>query len=450
MAAKSLDLTAGNPRRQLLAFFLPLLLANTLQQFYNLANTWLVGNYISKDALAAVSAANPLILVFSYLFFGLGTGAGIIIANLYGAKKEDRIQKAIDTAIITSIVGGIIITIISEMALPFLMAVSGIGEALWDMTSQYLRVYLAGNAAVLIYNMAFFIMRSLGDSRQPLIYLFMSCLLNIGLGIYFVRGLGMSIAGAALATVISQVAVDIVILIRMAKGHSRLLHIDFKHMQFEGAILKDILRLGIPAGIQNMLLALSQMMVQYNINQFSTEVIAGIGAASKISGFAQIPMSSISTACMSFCGQNYGAKKFDRVQQGIKDSIRLSNMAMLVVAVVIFAAAPQLISLFNADSQVIYYGANMIRHTVFFLIPLGWSHVYNGACRGAGNMRIPLIIAVMCQCIARALFVYTGLSIYYSVDILYWSEAVAYGLAGICATIYFYTSRWTRQAGLRV
>jgi Na+-driven multidrug efflux pump len=198
-----------------------------------------------------------------------------------------------------------------------------------------------------------------------------------------------------------------------------------------------------------MLLAFSQMLVQSYINQFPNEVIAGIGAASKVDSFAQIPMSAISTACTTFVGQNLGAKKYDRVQHGVIDSIRLSNIMMIVVCTIVFATAPFLISLFNKDPLVVQHGTAMLRHTIFTFILLGWSHVYNGCCRGAGNMRIPLIIAVLCQCVLRYAFVYVGLKINYSVDILYWSEAVAFGLAGLCASLYFRFSRWTKEKQLR-
>jgi len=446
---RSVRLTEGDITTQLLKFIGPVFLAQAFQQFYNLANAWIVGNFVSTDALAAVSAGNPITLIYLYIFYGLGTGAGIIIANLYGADRKAEMQRTIDTAMVFSVVGGLGFTLVAELTLPFFMSISNIRADIWPLAELYLRIYLLGNGAALIYNMCFFVMRSLGDSRHPLYYLMISSAINVAAGVVMVHWLDMSVAGVAWATVGAQLVVDVLALARMARAKQGLLRIDIAHMQFDWGIMKAILKLGIPAGIQNMMIALSQMMVQSYVNLFPNAAIAGLGVASKLDNIAQVPMTSISTASTTFVGQNLGAGKYDRVQQGIRTSIMMSNVVMAVTCTAIFIFAEPLVASFNADTDVIYYGTLMVRHAIYSFIPLGWSHVYNGACRGAGNMNVPLIIAVTCQCVLRFAFVYLGLQASFSIDVIYWAEPVAFVSAGLAAWVYFRCGAWTRQAHLR-
>lgn len=443
------SLTEGNIFKQLLKFVWPILLANVFEQIYNLTNAMIVGNYVSKEALSAVSASSTIANVYNYLFYGLGLGSGIVIATYYGAKRKDKIKESIETSLIIAVIGGILLTIISQLLIPFLMDVSNIKPELYNLTYDYLSVYVLGTAAVLTYKMCFFILRSIGDSKTPLKYLVLSCLINLVLGVIFVRFLNLSVIGTALATIISQFIADILCLRKLLSLKE--VQFDIKNISFSWRIFWKICGLGIPAGIQNMLIAVSTMMVQSYVNLLPNEYIAGIGVSDRVSVFAHIPMGAISTVTVNMVSQNMGAKLYERAQQVIKNSIKICNIITLITSTTLFITAPFWVSLFNKDPLIISTGATAIRITVYSYIPLGWSHVYHGAIRGAGNVREPMMIAIFAQCICRYLFVYFGLKLLPgNIYVIYMSSAFGFTLAGIIASLYFHNSSWTKEKRLRV
>lgn len=448
MSSSAVKLTEGNIKKQILMFAIPILLSSIFQQLYNVTNSIIVGNYISKTALSAVSATNAICNIYNFLFYGLGTGAGIVVATYFGASNHKQIKRSIDTAISFAIVGGILLTIISEMMIPFFLEITNVNMELYDMASSYLRVYFVGNVAVFLYQMGFFILRSLGDSKNPLYFLILSSIINIILGIIFVRVLNLSVMGTALATIISQFVVDILVL-RLLINLEENIRFDIRNIEFDFDTAKKICSLGIPAGIQNMMIAISSMMIQSYINQFPNEIIAGIGVAERINYFAQIPMSAISTTTVNMISQNMGAKKYDRAKEAVSYSVKLATLFTVVCSLLVFISANFWVSLFNRDPLVISSGSQMIRYMIFGNVFIGLSHVYHGAIRGSGNVKIPMINATVSQCIVRFLFVYIGLKIVYDVRILYVSQAVGFTCAGIVATIYFYCSKWTKQVHLR-
>ena len=447
MKKASIDFTSGDLTKGIVKFAIPFFLASIFNELYNITNSMIVGNFISTQALSAVSACTWICNIFNYTFFGLGTGAGIVIANLYGAKDKTKLKKAIDTAVVFAVIGGLMLTVVSEACLPFLMKASNIAPDIYKDASQYLRVYLLGNSAVLTYQMCFFILRSFGDTRHPLLYLIISSVINISLGIIFVRILQMSVVGTAIATIISQFVVDILSLRLLLKMDE----IDFNihNIEFSCEYVKKICSLGIPAGLQNMLIALSSLAIQSYVNQFPNEVIAGIGVAEKTAAWAQMPSMALSNAVVAIVSQNIGAKNYERVHEAIKKVVIMSCIVVSISICLMYIFAPVLVSLFDDDAQVIMHATKMVRIMIFSYFSLNLSHVFNGANRAAGNVKAPMIIAVFAQVIGKFLFVYIGLKINYSVNILYGGSAFGYSLAGIFATLYFLTSKYVKQLGLR-
>ena len=443
----SIDFTTGDLNSGIIKFAIPFFLASIFNELYNVTNSMIVGNFISTKALSAVSACTWICNIFNYTFFGLGTGAGIVIANLYGAKDKAKLKKAIDTAIVFAVIGGLVLTLISELSLPFLMKICNIQADIYKDASQYLRVYLLGNSAVLTYQMCFFILRSFGDTKHPLLFLVISSMINITLGTIFVRVLNMSVVGTAIATIIAQFVVDILSL-------NLLLHMDdidfnIHNIEFSWEYVKKICELGIPAGLQNMLIALSSLGIQSYVNQFPNEVIAGIGVAEKTAAWAQMPSMALSNAVVSIVSQNIGAKNYDRVHEAIKKVVIMSCIVISISICLMYCFAGKLVSLFDNDPEVIMHATKMVRIMIFSYLSLNLSHVFNGANRAAGNVRAPMIIAVASQVIGKFLFVYIGLKINYSVNILYGGSAFGYALAGIFATLYFFKSEYVRELGLR-
>lgn len=447
MKKNNIDLTSGSVNKVIIKFAIPFFLASVFNELYNITNSVIVGNFISTKALSAVSACTWICNIYNFLFYGLGTGAGIVIANLYGAKDKTRLKKAIDTAVVFAIVGGILLTVISEAILPILMKACNIGADIYKDSESYLRVYLLGNSAVLTYQMCFFILRSLGDAKHPLIYLIISSLINISLGVVFVRVLKMSIVGTAIATIISQFVVDILslrLLFRMDE-----INFDIHNIEFSWEYIKRICELGIPAGIQNMLIALSSLGIQSYVNQFPNEVIAGIGVAEKTASWTQMPTQALSNAVVAIVSQNIGAKRYDRVHEVIRNVIIVSCVIITVCIGVMYISAPTLVSLFDDDPIVIMHATRMVRITIFSYFSLNLSHVLNGASRAAGNVKSPMAIAIASQVIGKFLFVHIGLKIIYDVKVIYFGSAFGFTLAGIIAVVYFLTSSKVKELGLR-
>ena len=447
MKKANIDFTKGDLTKGIIQFAIPFFLASIFNELYNITNSMIVGNFISTRALSAVSACTWICNIFNYTFFGLGTGAGIVIANLYGAKDEHKLKMAIDTAVVFAVIGGILLTICSELTLPFLMKICNIAPDIYLDASQYLRVYLLGNSAVLTYQMCFFILRSFGDTKHPLYYLIISSLINITLGIIFVRVLNMSVVGTAIATIISQFIVDILSLRLLLKMDE--IKFDIHNIEFSWEYVRKICSLGIPAGLQNMLIALSSLGIQSYVNQFPNEVIAGIGVAEKTAAWAQMPSMALSNAVVAIVSQNMGAKNYDRVHEAIKKVVIMSCIVVSISIALMYTFAPFLVSLFDEDAEVIMHATKMARIMIFSYFSLNLSHVFNGANRAAGNVKAPMIIAVSAQVIGKFLYVYIGLKINYSVNILYGGSAFGYSLAGIFATLYFLKSSYVQELGLR-
>ncbi len=444
----ALDFTEGSIPKLFAAFIIPIFISNIFQQLYNITNTFIVGNYVNKTALSAVSACTSIINISGHLYYGFGLATGILVARYFGKKDFAMIQKTIESAIIFALFFGLVFMLATEALIPFFISICKIQPELVPDATAYLRVYLIGNFPLMIYQISFATLRSLGDSKHSLIFLVISSFINLVLGMSFVRILGMSVTGPALATFIAQCFSAFLCMRLVFK--LPMVNIDVKKLRFDWKICSDIITLGIPAALQNMLIAFSAMFVQTNINTFSVDQIAGIGVAEKLNGWVQIPIQSISAVTTSFVGQNLGAEKYDRIKTGLNLGIWLSTGATIVVSTIVFIFAEFFISIFNKDPNVIIAGAAMSRFCVFSYIPLGWSHIYNGACRGGGNMKMPLVIAVTTQVIIRALVVAVGLRLTgNNINVIYMSAPIAFTAAGIGATIYFRTSKWTLENHLR-
>ena len=440
-------LTDGDLKKQIFKFAIPVFISSIFSELYGITNSVIVGNYIDLKALSAVSACTWICNIFNFTFYGLGMGAGILVARYYGANDRENLKKSLDSSLVFALVGGIGLTVLSELGLPLLMRASNIGPDIYDAAKQYLRVYLIGNTAVLMSQMSFYILRSFGDTKHQLYYSIVSSIVNIVLGVIFVRVFKMNVVGTAIATIISQFTMDILALQLLFNYDG--IDLDIHNINFDFEVVKDICRLGIPAGFQNMLIALSSMAVQSYINKFPNEVISGIGVAEKISGWGQMTSCAVAAATMSLVAQNEGAKRYDRVQLAIKESMRISTIFTLVSIALLVLTAPFTVSLFNDNQDVIRYGTNMIRYSSFGLYFVNWSHIYNAACRGAGNVKVPMMVAIIGQVICKYLFVSIGIKMFNDVHVFYFGTAVGYSMAGILAAIYFHTSKWTKQNHLK-
>ena len=402
---REIDMTRGVIWKRLLLFALPLLAGNVFQQFYNTVDSIVVGNFVGKEALAAVGSVGPVINSLIGFFMGLSTGAGVVISQAYGAKNDEKVSRTVHTTLIMTFFLCIVFSILGVLMTPAMLRLMDTPEDVFPESSGYLRVYFAGVSGLMFYNMGAGILRAVGDSKRPLYFLIFSACMNTVLDVLFVAVFRMGIAGAAWATVISQVlsAVMILFVLSRTKGAYQIkkscLRMDIK-------TLKEIVSLGLPAAVQMMITSFSNIFVQSYVNAFGSSIMAGWSAYTKIDQFILLPMQSVSLAATTFVGQNYGARKMDRIKKGTGTAVRLSMTTTLVLMIPLLAFAPFLVELFNRDAEVIQYGAMLLRMMSPFYLVCCINQVYASSLRGLGNTKAPMVIMLSSFVVFRQIYLF--------------------------------------------
>ena len=336
----------------LLSFALPIFLGNLFQQLYNTADTLIVGNFIGKEALAAVSSSGNLIFMLVGFLSGMAMGAGVLISKYFGAKDHQRLTTAVHTALAFGLAAGLLMTVVGVLLTPHILGWMGTPENVLPQSVAYFRTYFYGGVAMFLYNICTGILQAVGDSRHPLYYLILSSLINVSLDLLFVGGLRMGVASAAAATVISQ-GVSALLCLRRLVRTEEVYRVDLRRVRIDWPMLKLIVRFGLPSGVQNSLIGFANVMVQTNINAFGDSAMAGCGSYSKIEGFAFLPVTCFSMGLATFVSQNLGARQHDRVKQGARFGVLCSVVTAEVIGVAIWLGAPFFIALFNNDPEVV-------------------------------------------------------------------------------------------------
>lgn len=401
---KGIDMTEGKVLPLMVRFAIPLMLGDLFQQLYIATDSVIIGQFAGADALAAVGSTTFLIRLIIGLFVGISAGASVVIAQSTGAKNFKKLEDAIHTMAGLTVYGGIMLMVIGIcIAKPLLRLVSTPADIM-EQATVYLKIYFAGAFVDLVYNVGSGIMRSFGDSTRPFIYLVISSVVNIVLDLLFIAGFGMGAGGAALATVISQVVSAVLVVYSMIKTKEpyRLM---VNKIKVKRELVPEILHMGLPAGLQSMIVAVSNVMVQAYINGAGTAVVAGFGVFNKVDGLIMLPISAIAMAAMTFTGQNYGAGKKKRLASGIKVLFLLEFLAWFIGAVICLLFGKTIFYLFTDDVQVIYYA----RLTMLFDIPFYWAMAsgYAMTCviRGMGRSRMASLIFVANMCGVRQLWI---------------------------------------------
>ncbi|MBR2812197.1 MAG: MATE family efflux transporter [Solobacterium sp.] len=388
------DLTEGNIAVQILMFSLPLMFGNIFQMLYNTVDSIVVGNFVGTQALAAVGATTMIVNLFVFFFNGFSTGAGVVIGNLFGAGKHTRLHEAIETIMAASFILCAVFTVISILLVKPMLAMMATPADVMEDAALYLRIYFAGISGLLIYNIGSGILRAVGDSTRPLYFLIITSILNIVLDLVFVIVFHMGIAGVALATIVAQ-AVSAVMILYLLLTTKDVYRFTFAGMTLDREVLSRIVAVGLPAAIQSVITSFSNVFVQAYINYFGSGVMAGWSCYNKIDMFIMLPMSSMALAATTFVSQNMGAGKMKRVRDGTITAVLLSTAVTGVIGIVIFLFAPQSVSLFTRDAEVIQYGATFLKVNIFFLLFNCMSHVLAGAMRGQGDSRAPMVIMLI-------------------------------------------------------
>jgi putative MATE family efflux protein len=397
-------MTEGVIWKQLLLFSFPLLVGNLFQQLYNTVDSIVVGNFIGSQALAAVGSSTPLINLIIGMFMGIATGAGVIISQYYGAENAQKLSWAVHTCIALSILGGILLSILGVVLSPYILNWMGTPEDVIENSVIYLQIYFSGSLFNLLYNMAAGILRAVGDSRRPLYYLCISSVVNIVLDLVFVVVFSMGIAGVGYATIIAQAVSAVLAFFALVRTKDSY-RVELKKIAIDKRMMKRILAIGIPSGIQHSIISLSNVIVQANINGYGSAAMAGYGAYSKIDGFVMLPLQSFCIAATTFTGQNIGAEKEKRVKQGIVQGIVISAVYTLALSPLLLWKAEDLLQIFSSDPEVLRYGKITISMLIPFYGVLSIHQILMGTFRGAGKTMVTMLIGIGNMCVLRMIYI---------------------------------------------
>ncbi|MBQ7011657.1 MAG: MATE family efflux transporter [Clostridia bacterium] len=440
-AGASRELIEGPIWRGLLNFAFPIFLGNLFQQLYNTADTLIVGNFIDKQALAAVSSSGNLIFMIVGLLNGIAMGAGVVIAKFFGAKDEESMRRAIHTDIAFGLVGGLLLTAVGVAFTPHMLRWMGTPNDVLPNSILYFRTYFYGVLATFMYNIATGILHAVGDSKHPLYYLICASVINVILDLLFVAVFKWGIASAAAATVISQFISASLALRRLMTVNDSC-RVNPREIRFDIPILKSIVRLGLPSGVQNSVIGFANVMVQKNINIFESDAMAGCGSYAKIEGFAFLPVTCFVMALSTFVSQNLGAKQIDRVKKGTKFGVLCSMSAAAVISVIVFTCAPFLLRLFNDDPAVIAFGVKQAHIQSLFYCLLAFSHCMAGILRGAGKAYVPMAIMLICWCLIRVTYITVTVNLFHEIGFVFSSYPITWSLSSIIFLIYYLKADW--------
>ncbi len=438
---RNIDMTQGSIKKNLIRFAIPLFLGNLFQQLYNAADSLIVGNYLGQQALASVSSSGPLIFMLIGFFNGVAMGAGVVISKCFGAKDKEGMHKAIHTDIAFGLVAGIVLTIFSSIMTPTILSWMKTPEDIMANSISYFRIYSAGLVFTVMYNVCMGIMNAVGDSRHPLYYLILSSVINVVLDITFIRFFHMGVGSAALATIISQ-GISVCFCFYKLTRKDVIYKVTIKEIGFDRKMLKEIIRFGLPAGVQNSVIGFANTIVQTNINTFTSAAVAGSGAYAKIEGFAFLPITCFSLGLTTFIGQNLGAKQYERAKKGARFGIFCSITMAEIIGVLFFIFAPMLISLFNDSPEVVAFGTRQARIESLFFFGLALSHCIAGILRGAGRATVPMSIFFGVWCALRVAYITVVLRFYHHVEVIYTAYPLTWMLSSLLFVIYLLSSDW--------
>ncbi|MBR5774346.1 MAG: MATE family efflux transporter [Clostridia bacterium] len=425
----------------MLLFALPVFLSNAFQQMYNAFDTWCVGHFINDEALAAVSSSGSLIFLMISFFQGLSMGAGVVIARAFGAKEYDSMRRAIHTAIAFGLLVGIALTILGVGLTPTILGWMGTPPEVLPRSISYFRYYFFGAIFIVMYNIFVGILHAVGDSKHPLYYLIISTFINIGLDVLFVGALGFDVGAAALATTISQGISAVLCLIHLLRINAPY-RVRIREVRLHKQSLLDILRYGVPSGVQNSVIALANVFVQSNINSFGPAAMAGCGSYSKMEGFVFLPVTCFAQSLSTFVGQNLGAGKHDRVKKGARFGIICSCLLAEVVGVISYVFAPQLIGFFSETQEAIGFGVVHMRRICLFYCLLAFSHCIAGIMRGAGKATVPMFTMLACWCIIRVSYITVAVRFIPELTTVSTAYPITWALSSIIFLIYFLKADW--------
>ena len=424
-----IDMCNGPLLGKILLFAFPLMLSGVLQLLFNAADVIVVGRFAGHEALAAVGSTSSLINLLINLFIGLSVGTNVLVANYYGAKKERLVSETVHTSVLTSLISGCILIVAGLFLAGPLLKLMGTPDDVLNQATLYMRIYFMGMPVIMLYNFGSAILRAIGDTRRPLYYLLLAGILNVILNLLFVIRFGMGVAGVALATVLSQV-VSAGLIVRALMQSEGCFHLDLRQLKIYPARLKQMIRVGLPAGMQGAIFSVSNVLIQSSINSFGSVVMAGSTAASNIEGFVYNAMNSFYQTSLSFTSQNYGAGKLDRVNRILLLCLSCVTVTGLVLGNGAYLFGRQLLGIYSSDPDVISYGLIRMAYLCIPYFTCGVMDVFVGSLRGMGYSVMPMLVSLTGACGFRILWIFTVFRYSHTLETLFISYVISWILTG--------------------
>lgn len=438
------DLTNGNEGKLIFKFAAPMLLGNVFQQLFSVVDSIVVGNFVGKEALAAVGASFPVIFIMVSMIIGLVIGTTVVISQYFGAKNLVKVKRAIDTMYIYSAVFGIITTVVGIIIAEPLLRLLGLPEDIMPQAVKYLQIYLSGMIVFFGFNGTSAVLRGLGDSKTPLYFLIIATVSNIILDLLFVAVFKWGVAGAAYATLVSNAIAFGMAIWWLNKTH-KIIRIAIRGLHFDREVFQHSIRIGLPTGIQQTLVAIGALALMGIVNKFGTNIIAGFSVASRLDALAVIPAMSFSQALSTFVGQNIGANKPERIRAGLIATLKMSGIVTIVTSLFIIFGGHLLMSMFTKDTEVIRIGDNYLTIVSAFYIMFTLMFIYAGVMRGAGDTLIPMFISLLSLWIIRIPMAWY-LSGKIGEDGIWWSIPAGWFVGLALSYFYYKSGRWKKKS----
>ena len=435
-------ITEGVIWKQLLLFFFPIVLGTFFQQLYNTADAIIVGKAVGKEALAAVGGSTgTLINLLVGFFVGLASGASVIIAQLFGARRAQDVSRAVHTTIALALSSGALLTAVGLLCAGGILELMGTPQEVMAYALPYLNIYFLGMIPQLVYNIGSGVLRAVGDSRRPMLFLICAALTNIVLDILLVLGLNLGVRGAAIATVLSQVVSAVLILVSLCHAQP-VYRLHFRRIRFHGDMLARIVRIGLPAGLQSVMYSLSNMIIQASVNGFGTDVMAAWTAYGKIDGLYWMMISAFGVSITTFAGQNFGARRYDRMRRSVRVCLGMAAGVTVFMTALILAVGRPMLCMFTDDAHVVEMGMSIIRLIVPTWITYLCIEILSGAMRGAGDSLMPTLMTLTGVCLMRVFWVTVVVPRMHQLPVLMLSYPITWVITSCMFIVYYLRGRW--------
>lgn len=436
MNSKRMDMLNGSISDKILLFALPLAASSILQQLFNSADVAVVGNYAGKEALAAVGATGPVVGLLINLFVGLSVGANVVTAKYLGQQNKEGVKKAVHTSMLLALISGFVLIVLGQIVVRPLLVLMSMPEEVLPLATLYMRIYFIGMPFTMLYNFGSAILRSIGDTKRPLLCLLVSGIINLLLNLFFVIVCHMSVEGVAIATVVSNAVSSALVVLFLVREKS-LIHLDLKGLKINRRILGEVAGIGVPAGVQGMVFSFSNVCIQGALNSFGPVVMAGSAAAINFEYYTFYVLNAFSQTCTTFVSQNVGADNLKRCGKIILRIVLMAAAAVLTVSTVFLVFDEPLLSLFTKDSAVMKYGLLRMHTILIFQVVNAMIEVFSGSLRGMGHSAAPALIALAGVCGFRLLYVFTYFKVNNTLENLFRVYPFSWGITALAMSICF-------------